>query len=240
VAGFIVAQVFGLLSLAFVLTWIAKYLGGFGWSDPNLRFNWHPLCMILGMVFLYGNGILIYRVMRKERKTRLKLVHGAVNGTALLVAGFGIYSVLSFHNEMEIPNYYSLHSWIGAMTMTGFSLQLVGGFFTFLFPGAPPGIRQLVLPFHVFGGAAMFAMAVVAVFSGITEKAIFVLNGKNGSPNYRDLPPAAIVLNLLGICVLLFALTVGFLVTQPQFKRRPLPEEQGLHIPMNEETSSVN
>ena len=37
--------------------WTGHHLGGFSWqSNPNLEFNWHPLLMILGMIYLYGNG----------------------------------------------------------------------------------------------------------------------------------------------------------------------------------------
>lgn len=45
----------GLLLL--VLFWILHYRGGFAWhADVDKQFNWHPLCMILGMVFLYSQG----------------------------------------------------------------------------------------------------------------------------------------------------------------------------------------
>ena len=37
--------------------WTGHHLGGFSWQiNPNLEFNWHPLLMILGMIYLYGNG----------------------------------------------------------------------------------------------------------------------------------------------------------------------------------------
>lgn len=37
--------------------WTGHHLGGFAWQgDPNHQFNWHPLLMTLGMIYLYGNG----------------------------------------------------------------------------------------------------------------------------------------------------------------------------------------
>ena len=52
------------------------YLGGFsGQSDLKLEFNWHPLLLTISLVYLYGNGILIYRIARNERKNKLKLAH---------------------------------------------------------------------------------------------------------------------------------------------------------------------
>ena len=34
-----------------------NYRHGFTWRDnPKLEFNWHPLLMTIGLIFLYGNG----------------------------------------------------------------------------------------------------------------------------------------------------------------------------------------
>lgn len=120
------AQFFGLLSLVFVFVWTSKYLGnhllkinsniisillsgGFGWSDPDLQFNWHPLLMVFGFVFLYGNGILVYRLLKRERKIRLKQLHAAINAAALISAIIGLTAVFGFHNAKGFPNLYSLH-----------------------------------------------------------------------------------------------------------------------------------
>ncbi len=65
------------------------------------------------------------------------------------------------------------------------------------------------------------------------------MNNSSKNPRYADLPPAAYVLNLLGISILLFGIVVAYLVTDSQFKRRPLPEEQALQLQL-EETSSIN
>ena len=46
--------------------WTGHHLGGFAWqSDPKHQFNWHPLLMTLGMIYLYGNGK--YRVRHPNR-----------------------------------------------------------------------------------------------------------------------------------------------------------------------------
>ena len=42
--------------------WMSSlYRGGFAWQDkPQYEFNWHPLLMTIGLIFLYGNGMNDY------------------------------------------------------------------------------------------------------------------------------------------------------------------------------------
>ena len=51
------AQLCGLGAVAMVAVWMTKYRGGFAWTeDPSLEFNYHPLFMVIGMVYIYSNG----------------------------------------------------------------------------------------------------------------------------------------------------------------------------------------
>ena len=49
----------GAVSVILTVIWLNAYLGGFSWSDESKVFNYHPLFMLMGMVFLYGNGELV-------------------------------------------------------------------------------------------------------------------------------------------------------------------------------------
>lgn len=54
---FWLAQGLGAVTIVLVGIWTSKYRGGFAWSsDPKLEFNWHPLLMTIGMIFMYANG----------------------------------------------------------------------------------------------------------------------------------------------------------------------------------------
>lgn len=50
------AQVVGLSAVALLLGIVFRYMGGVAWnSNLSLKFHWHPILMVTGLVFLYGN-----------------------------------------------------------------------------------------------------------------------------------------------------------------------------------------
>ena len=49
-------QIFGILAMVLTGIWMGKYNGGFAWDGTSLEFNYHPLCMVISMVFLYSEG----------------------------------------------------------------------------------------------------------------------------------------------------------------------------------------
>lgn len=52
---FFVAQIVGLALIVGVFYWCIAFGGGFSLSGAGL-FNWHPLLMTIGMIYLLGNG----------------------------------------------------------------------------------------------------------------------------------------------------------------------------------------
>lgn len=50
------SQVLGLVSVVLTGVWMGQYKGGFAWDGSAQQFNVHPLCMVLGFVFLQGDG----------------------------------------------------------------------------------------------------------------------------------------------------------------------------------------
>ena len=36
--------------------WMKHYLEGFSWDGTQREFDYHPLCMVIGLVFLYSEG----------------------------------------------------------------------------------------------------------------------------------------------------------------------------------------
>lgn len=62
------SQVLGLVSVVLTGVWMGQYKGGFAWDGSAQQFNVHPLCMVLGLVFLQGDG-----ESKKEFKKSLSL-----------------------------------------------------------------------------------------------------------------------------------------------------------------------
>lgn len=53
---YLVTQLCGITLIILIGSWIGIHLGGLGGSSaPALEFNWHPLLMTIGLIFLYGN-----------------------------------------------------------------------------------------------------------------------------------------------------------------------------------------
>lgn len=49
------AHVVGVLSILLIFYWCFSFAGGFGLSGAPL-FQWHPLFMAIGLIYLMGNG----------------------------------------------------------------------------------------------------------------------------------------------------------------------------------------
>jgi len=222
---FIAAQVFGLATVVLTGLFTGHYWGGFAWrSNPGLQFNWHPLLMTIGMIYLYGNGILIYRLFRDGPKPILKIAHAVIMITIFILCVIALIAVFDFHNLKSIPNMYSFHSWVGLLTVILFSLQWVSGFLIFLFPGLKDHLRASYLDVHVFFGLMIFVSACASAFTGFTEKTIFGIWFKV----HDKFDPTFTVANFTGYSIIIFAAMVIYLATNPKFKRvnKPVNESK--------------
>lgn len=216
-----VAQVIGLLCVVLMLVWTSSYNGGFAWrSDPNLMFNWHPLLMTVGLIYLFANSIMIYRALRTMRKQKLKLIHAGIHSVVILCIIIGQVAIFLNHSLTNRPNLYTLHSWVGLTAILIFVIQWLVSLLVFLYPGAPNAIRAAFMPWHVLIGLFAFVLAVAAGIAGLLEFAIFKI-GKN----YGSLPGEAVLMNSIGMLFILFALLVVYLTTEPKYKRYPRPED---------------
>merc|ERR1712158_42007 len=113
-----------------VLFWVIQYQGKekawpFSWkTDPDLEFNLHPFLMIMGFIYFMGQAMLVYRSCRCCRRIWTKLLHTTFHLLAIPAIVIGFIAVWDSHQLAEkdgvprpIPDFYSLHSWLGLATM---------------------------------------------------------------------------------------------------------------------------
>uniref|UniRef100_A0A8C9NM63 Plasma membrane ascorbate-dependent reductase CYBRD1 n=1 Tax=Serinus canaria TaxID=9135 RepID=A0A8C9NM63_SERCA len=155
--------------------------------------------------------IIVYRLpwTWKCSKLLMKFIHAGLNTTAMILAIISIVAVFDFHNASNIPNMYSLHSWIG--------LTLFLGFAVFLLPFAPVHLRAALMPIHVYSGLTIFATVIATALMGITEKLIFALK----NPAYSASPPEATLVNCLGLLLVIFGSLILWMASRPHWKRPP-------------------
>ncbi|XP_054826799.1 plasma membrane ascorbate-dependent reductase CYBRD1 [Eublepharis macularius] len=214
------ALLLGFLSVIFALVWVLHYREGLAWDGGAAEFNWHPVLILTGFVFVQGIAIIVYRLpwTWKCSKVLMKLIHAGLNTIALTLAIISLVAVFDFHNTQKIPNMYSLHSWIGLTAVILYSLQLVLGFVIFLLPFAPISLRAMLMPIHAYSGLLIFGTVIATALMGITEKLFFALKAPAA---YKDSPEEAVFVNTLGVLIVVFGAVILWMATRPYWKRPP-------------------
>ncbi|KAI3970992.1 hypothetical protein MKX01_024639 [Papaver californicum] len=189
-------RIMGVVVSVLVLTWTLHYRGGLALFSDNkdLIFNVHPVLMLIGLILINGEAMLAYKTMSGTKNFK-KLVHLTLQFLALMLSVIGVLAALKFHIDKGIDNFYSLHSWLGLACIFLFIIQLAAGFVTFWYPGGTRSSRAALMPWHVFFGIYIYALAVVTAVTGILEKVTF-LQTNNEISRYST---EAMLVNSLGI-----------------------------------------
>ncbi|XP_023278107.1 cytochrome b ascorbate-dependent protein 3-like isoform X1 [Seriola lalandi dorsalis] len=227
-----------LLCVLFVICWSSLWRGGFSWDGSALQFNWHPVLMVSGLVVLYGNAAVVYRVpfTWRQRKYTWKLVHAGLMLLSLLLSVLGLCAVFDFHRGFHINDLYSLHSWVGICTVALFAFQWILGLAGFLFPCSSLWFRRNLKPVHVWMGKAILILSLTSCISGINEKLLLALsNGSSGEP-YSSLPVEAKFANSLGLLIVAFGLVVLGILSINKWQK-PETEGEGVHLLLSEDST---
>ncbi|KAK3409339.1 hypothetical protein EUGRSUZ_J01463 [Eucalyptus grandis] len=164
----------------------------------------HPVLMVIGLILLNGEAMLAYKTVSGTKSFK-KLVHLTLQLLAFCLSMVGIWAAWKFHNEKGIDNFYSLHSWLGLGCILLFGIQWALGFVIYWYPGGSRTSRGTLLPWHVFFGVYIYALAIATALTGFLEKATF-LQTKEVISRYS---PEALLMNSLGILVVVLG---GFIV----------------------------
>lgn len=223
---FAVALLSALVGLSLILVWMFKFraVTGIGLSDANQLGNLHAVMMFTFMISLNMYSILIYRTHFMLPKEQLKWAHAILSGLNIVMSLLGVFAMLKSHWIKGIPNFYSLHSWIGATTNAFYLTQFVTGFVSFLMPGLAEHRRAKIMPWHRLSGAVILVLAAAAALTGMTEMIIF----QDQDHSYSSFAPITFVVNFAGVSVILMTAITIYLVTAPHWRRPKLPEEEPL------------
>ncbi|XP_042008513.1 transmembrane ascorbate ferrireductase 2-like [Salvia splendens] len=203
---FPVVRIIGVTVLLLVLVWTVHYRGGFALISENkdLIFNVHPALMVISLVLLNGEAMLSYKTVTGTKNFK-KLVHLVLQFLAFFLSIVGLWAAWKFHVDKGIDNFYSLHSWLGLACLVLFGIQWAAGFATFWYPGGSRHSRASLMPWHVFLGLYIYALAVATCATGLLEKATFLQTQKIISRYSAE----ALLVNSLGILIVVLA---GFVI----------------------------
>merc|ERR1712203_325995 len=216
-----VIEAFGILAVILTIHWAINIKGGVTYvENMGIPFNWHPILMTISLIFLYGKGALIYRIIPPKsegHKLKLKIAH-AIIMIAFALMVIGLQAAFDSHNKPDPPkpNMYTLHSWVGLLAALLFGCQWGLGFAAFLFPKFSPEIRALLLPFHQYFGSSILALAVAAACMGHLEKMIW-----SNMAGYVAKDTEAQIVNTTGLFLVLFAMGVTFLLSKFSTDHKP-------------------
>ncbi|KAI9112123.1 hypothetical protein K1719_017019 [Acacia pycnantha] len=202
----------GISSIAMVFVWTIHYLGGLAWnsSDKSLLFNVHPVFMQIGLIVIGGEAIISYKSLPLEKEVK-KVIHLVLHAIALILGIVGTYAIFLYHDEKDIANLYSFHSWIGIAAIVLYGVQWIYGFVIFMYPGGDPSLRRVSMPWHIVFGLMVYVMVVAASLLGYLEKLTFL--EKKGLAKFGS---QAYLVNFTCVVTVLFAALVVFCaVTTP-------------------------
>lgn len=216
----IVIRLVGIAVSALLLTWTIHFRGGLALISDNkdLIFNVHPVLMVISLVLLNGEAMLAYKTVSGAKSFK-KSVHLTLQFLAFFLSLIGVWAAIKFHNDKGIDNFYSLHSWLGLVCLFLFSIQWAAGFATFWYPGGSRNSRSFLLPWHVFFGVYIYALAVATCATGILEKATFLQTNHIISRYSSE----ALLVNSLGVLLIALGAFVILAIISPGNGKGEIP-----------------
>lgn len=229
---FTIAQLLVYAVVGLWLFWATQHDDGFGWqADRKQQFNTHAMLMLCGFVFFNVQAMLVYRSFACCGKVYTKILHTilhilAATSIALgLVLGFAAQENIA-PNAKPIMHFYSLHAWIGLSCVGLFALQFLFGFFAFLVCmccGANnSSFRSALLPVHKTFGLSILSLAIAGCLTGLLQTARSRLTSKLNKTDYHELAEPALAINALGVCLILLAVIVPYIVRNLDFSSAQL------------------
>ncbi|CAG2105541.1 unnamed protein product [Medioppia subpectinata] len=245
--------VVNLYIISSTIHWIYNYLGGIDWSlADKTHFNTHIFFMCLGVCGL-SLGMLTHRIFRGLSSSALKCMHTTITLFTVVFFVIGVYAVFVSLDAMQCVHIYSVHACVGLIAILAFILQWLSGLIIFLFPRFVYEIQILLTPIHNFLGRLVFTVFCGTAIVGISDKLRITVTDLEGlgpidktnrshidssiirreTYTHWNIPNEAILANVIAIAFLLNAILVNFISSNDTYRRRLLPEEQGIEVKTN-------
>ncbi|XP_075247550.1 uncharacterized protein LOC142340737 [Convolutriloba macropyga] len=128
------------LMVALTFLWVFRYLGGVGLSPTvtgpgvnttDVIFNWHPLLMCIAFPVLMGEALIAYKAplcfadkAPRELKKKLHIILHCLALVLVIIAVIAVFKSHSLKQPAPTPDLYSLHSWLGILTLSVLGQQV--------------------------------------------------------------------------------------------------------------------
>lgn len=216
-----IVHLLAVATVVLLFVWTYRYRGGLAYSPTRLQllFNVHPVMMTLAFILLSSEAVLVYKTLPGSKNVR-KAAHLVLQFAAFALAVVGLCAVFEYHDLSGIANVYSLHSWLGLITVALFGLQWLLGFVAYVLPGFPIQAKAFLLPWHVFFGLVIYGLALVSIELGLLERLTFLERGSVGRFSSE-----AILVNFIGLIIVVLGVFVYMIASipniDPHFEREP-------------------
>ncbi|KFK44554.1 hypothetical protein AALP_AA1G271700 [Arabis alpina] len=208
----LLARLWGLVIAVIVVYWALLFKSSFVPRQGLTNSTLHALLMVIGFILVSGEAILIHRWLPGSRKTK-KAVHLWLQGVALVSAMVGIWT--KFKSQLGIfSNFYSLHSWMGLLSVSLFTAQWVTGFLNFWHRGEARSTRTTFLPWHVFLGLYTYGLAIATAETGLLEKLTFYQTKRNVPRRCSE----SLMVNGLGLGLVMLCIIVITAAVLPKYQ----------------------
>lgn len=205
----------------FISTSTSLFLGRPDWK-ANV-FAWHPVLMTAG--FFASQVFAVSAWSTIEHHTVAKVVHVMFQTTGLVCCFIGLRAVVKDKNANLENNLTTMHSWVGVMSLSCFTVNYIFGcgmaLLTQLFPDSELRKNVDLRYFHKRVGVVALCLSAMGVVSGVTNHTgrscqyVHELSGIDANPSlhYDSLPDACKLSNGLGVSAMLACILLVLAVT---------------------------
>lgn len=146
--------------------------------------------------YSFSTAILVFRLFKKTSKTTAKTIHVFCHAVTTVLVLLGLSVEFISHYQHKEKDFYSLHSWLGMLTIIIFAGQFIVGLICFLLPTFNEKLKASYLKVHVVFGTFCFVLAIATSLVGFNQTARF-------NKKYSQLSLEGVLINSIGLMMVL-------------------------------------